>query len=187
MDDEFYIDCVRAFSGAFGEAWEKAARDDELLRQIRTVLYDHGDTTTIVDVEGVERSSPMEEMSSVFELKHDVLEQGDVAEFQRSLKSGIVQLREMISKLLFKRAGEAAESVGNAVNLDRERLTGRTFCDLLERMTFEFDDRGVLQLPIFICNPEQEEHLRKLLEDPAVKLRMDVILRGKWFERYALR
>ena len=58
---------------------------------------------------------------------------------------------------------------------------------MFERIEIEFDEHGRARMPTIVCPPEKQEQLRDLFEDPAVQLRLDVILREKWLARYTLK
>jgi hypothetical protein len=186
MNGSFYRDCALAFLNAYTKAWRDAAHSDDLLSKIRRTMYDHGTTTAFVDVEGVCRTSSMQPMGAAFELQDEVIERGDAEAFRSALDRGVVQLRQKISELLFKTAGAAAESVGNSFDC-AGRLTGRMLCDMIEKMDFSFNENGSLQMPTFVCGSDAQERIQALLDEPDVKLRLDVILREKWMARYTLR
>ena len=186
MNASFYRDCALAFLTAYTNAWRDAAHSDGLLSKIRRTMYDHGTTTAFVDVEGVSRTSSMQPMGAAFQLQDEVIERGDAEAFRSALDRGVVQLRQKISELLFKTVGAAAESVGNSFDC-AGTLTGRKLCDMIEKMDVVFDENGSVQMPTFVCRPEVQDRIRALLDEPDVKLRLDVLLREKWMARYTLR
>jgi hypothetical protein len=187
MESSFLRNCVRSFAATFGEAWRDAAHSSQLLSEIRRISYDHGTINTLVDVKGVSTSSSMEAMTAAFALPNEIIERGDVLEFQRVLDKGVLELRKQASEMFFKKLGEAAESVGNVLDTGGQPLTGRFLCDLFERIEIEFDQQGRARMPTIVCPPDKREQVRELLEDPAVQIRLDVILREKWLARYALK
>jgi hypothetical protein len=123
----------------------------------------------------------------MFELHEEAIESGDADAFRKVIQDGIEQLRKQMAELLFRRAGDAAAAAGNVFSAEGGPITGDLLCRMLESITIDFDDRGQPIMPTLVINPAAEERVRKLLDEPEIKLRLDAIIRRKWMDRYALK
>lgn len=186
LDAEFLEEVRASFASTLLNAWNEAAQADGILAKIRRVTYDHGFSTALVDVEGVERRSEMQELKTGFEIPTEVIDSGDAVAFRREIERAVVSLRGSITRLLFKTAGDAADRAGNTIDVRGQALDGRAICDMLERMDIEFEN-GQPRIPSFVVEPSVAERLRELMDEPDVKLRMDAIVRSKWMARYTLK
>lgn len=187
MDEEFFAECRQAFSEKLIESCQKAAHSDPLLSRIRVVNYHHGMTMTVADVNGIQRVSEFERMGSSFKLPDEILEAGDVEAFGKILNEGAQHLRKQLTDLLFRRVSDAADSVGNVIDLKGKPFSGNDLCDMIEHMHIDFDEMGRPKMPTFVLNPDLQDRVRELLDQPEVQLRLDVILREKWMAKYTLK
>ena len=186
MDEEFFTLTKKAFFEDLCEAWAAATHADPILSRIQRTIYDHGNTSTLVDVEGIERISESEAMISSFELHTDEIEAGDTQAFQRIIRAGVEQLRKQMSELLFRRLSAAAQEVGNLIHWEGAPLTAELFYALFERIEFTFEN-GKPKIPALILHPDLHERAREILERPEVQLRLDAIIRNKWLDHYMLK
>ena len=187
MEEDFFTECGQSFTQQLGELFRDEAHSASLLSRIACIIYDHGMTTTHTDVNGVQWSSEFAQLEAALALSRELIESGDIAAFRQTVKKGVQQLQKQTSELLFKKVGEAAESVGNVIDAGGKPLSGKTLSDMLDRIEFSFDDKGRIEFPTLVCSSDVYEQIQSLLEKPDVRLRIDAILTEKWFARYTLR
>ena len=186
MDNQFYQSANSGFIKTFAKALKDEVNKDPLLSKIRRSRHEHGPSMSVVDVEGTETVSSMQRIGSDFILDHAVIESGDAGKFRQVLGKGISELKEGILKMMFQKLGEAADRVGNSVDGKGERLSAEMVISMFEKISIKFDKQGRPEMPTFALSPDLERTFREIMERPEVKLRVDVILRQKWMQRYAL-
>ena len=186
MDNASYAEIAVGFLDAFGDDLRDRARNAELVRGIPRVVYDHGEGTTFPDNTGRMRSANMREFRAVFSLPNDAVEAGDRAVFVAAIKKASEELGRSLHRALLDEVGAAAAEVGNVVDMGGRPIDGNGICDLLERMDFSFDGQGRPIFPTVVLPEGQRDHMRALLEDRAVEVRINAILVKKWMARYSL-
>jgi hypothetical protein len=186
MDERFYAGCSRGFTKELSEFLRKEAHKNELLEKSPTIVFCHGDRNSVCDVSGTSHESSFTESQAIFEIHDDVIASGDREQFLASIRKGVDQLRVAITKQIFESVGEAAERVGNVVDFGGKPIDGDAICSLFEMIEISFDKNGKAEMPMLCIHPDMEESVREILDDSVVRLRLDVILRKKWFDRYSL-
>jgi hypothetical protein len=186
MDSQFFQSVNSGFLKMFAKAFKDEVNNHPILSQVKRTRYEHGPSMSVVDVEGSETVSEMQRIGSDFILDHAVIESGDSAKFRQVLTKGISEMRDGILKMMFQKVGEAADRVGNTVDGKGERLSADMVISMFEKIAIKFDKQGRPEMPTITLSPDLEKTFREIMERPEVKLRIDVILRQKWMQRYAL-
>src|SRR5215470_12024256 len=142
MDSEFYRAYGKGFLAEWATLWKKGAHSGPILGEVRQVTYHHGQKTILTDLAGRERSSPLEELGSAFEVKNEAIEAGDAEQFSAAVRLGIERMRSLIVERFVKRVGAVAEESGNSIDLAGRQLTADALCEMLERIDIAFDANG---------------------------------------------
>lgn len=95
-------------------------------------------------------------------------------------------MHQQVSRQFLQRLDETTEQTGNVVDGEGRPLTAELLCRMLEKMEISFDSAGRIQIPTPMFPPAMEGRVRRVLEDPATQVRLNVVFVKKWFERYKL-
>jgi hypothetical protein len=189
MLQSFYDKVRDGFVREVGERLREAMTDDDLLRRVRRVVYEHGGESTLADVTGNTRTTEMATLTSSMIFDRAVLEGGDAQEFRRVIREAGTEFRKQTTQHLFRMLEAVTEETGNVHR--GMPLNAESFCRMLEKIDISFNERGDPVLPTIIVGPDLTEKAKQLSEEvaqrPDLQLRIDVILREKWLNHYTIR
>lgn len=175
MDDLFDCSEYRAEMARFtAEAVDAAmSESDPLYRSLRRVKFPEGVTGAIVEVDSTRTESPIVSMREQLEVaREDVLE-GNLEQLHGAIRTIAESYLGQFMPAFFEHIGDAAEAVGNSVDLTDEELTWGRVIDLVEMTEWGEDEEGWVQPPRMVTGqtslqerlgPWSDEEQRRWIE-----------------------
>ncbi|WP_420462541.1 hypothetical protein [Candidatus Palauibacter sp.] len=143
---------------------DEVSKSAPLLREIGRTVQHEGDEGTYEDVEGREDHIEYETMTAGLEITRDEMRHGSFSAVMAKFKRMAETLAEAQGKMMFTKASEAAESVGNVVAA-KDKPIREALLEMQRKIQLDFDPRtGEPRHHTMVVHPETFEKIKDDLE-----------------------
>jgi hypothetical protein len=143
------------------------ARVDELMGEMipkeNTEVFYHGRTFVYRQEDLSSHESTMETHTAEHELNLESILVGDLRALPNFLDTITTNFVRQLKKLLFQRAGEAADSVGNTVDARQHTSIADAYLEMFRRVEFGVDRQGNVSFPELVLHPNTAQRLQEEL------------------------
>lgn len=173
-----YNDAVENFVQRGVQALMSAA--NPIYGSLRHARLPEGVAGVRVEVDDVAISSPTVHMQEMVEISREDVVSGNLNRFHEVLAQIANSHLQQFMVRFFEYVGDAAEAVGNSVDLDGQSLTWDHVLDWYQQVEWMPDDLGFVRPPQIVAGETADDRLRKLPEmTPAQQERAVLIVIGK--------
>lgn len=160
---------VIAASQSFSEQMNLTmrARVDELMGGMipkeNTETFYHGRTFVYRQEDLSSKESTLETRTIEHELKLESILSSNLHALPDFLETLTTNFVRQMKRLLFQKAGEAAESVGNTVDARQHSSIADAYLEMFRRVEFGVDKQGNISLPELVLHPSTAQRLQEEL------------------------
>jgi hypothetical protein len=132
----------------------------------RTFVYQQDDLST--------HEGEFRKQSTKYDLEMESILSGDLQAFPRFLETTVNDFVRQMKQLLFQRAGEAAESVGNTVDAREHSSIADAYLEMFRKVEFGVDKAGEISRPELFLHPDTAKRLEAELSKQGPEFRQAI-------------
>jgi hypothetical protein len=154
------------------------ARVDELMGGMipkeNTEVFYHGRTFVYRQEDLSSHESTFETRTVEHELDLESIRTGDLQSLPVFLETITTNFVRQLKQLLFQRAGEAADSVGNTVDARQHTSIAEAYLEMFRRVEFGVDKQGNVSFPELFLHPNTAQRLQEELSKQGADFRQAI-------------
>lgn len=132
----------------------------------RTFVYQQDDLST--------HEGEFKNQSAEHDLEMQSILSGDLQALPRFLETLVNSFVHQMKQLIFQRAGEAADSVGNTVDARQHPSIAEAYLEMFRRVEFGVDKDGEISRPELFLHPDTAKRLQEELSKQGPEFRQAI-------------
>ena len=136
----------------------------ELIPAENTEYYVHGEGFVFQREDASTGVGEFEYHQNAQGISHDSIISNDLRSFLIFMGTLSQEFADQLKQLMYERAGEEAEAVGNSVNAQEIGSLADAYLEAYRKLEFGVDKEGKVSLPEFHLSPDMAQRLRSELE-----------------------
>lgn len=146
----------------------------EIIPKENTETFYHGRSFVYQQDDLSSHEGGFEKRSAEGDLELESIISGDLQALPNFIEALATNFARQMKQLMFQRAGEAAESVGNTVDARQHRSIADAYLEMFRRVEFGVDKEGNVSRPELVLHPDTVRRLQEELAKQGPEFRQAI-------------